>query len=127
MASPYAELLIGCGFNQRKQIWLPGHQEWAARVTLDINPDCRPDVEWDLNRLPLPFADDSFDEIHAYHVLEHVGRQGDWRFFFDQFSDLWRILRPDGYLVVKLPKGQWTWADPGHTRAFGEQQFMFLM
>jgi hypothetical protein len=81
----------------------------------------------DLEQLPLPFQDDAFNEIHAYEVLEHTGRQGDWRFFFAQFSEFWRILRPGGVLVGTSPGGgPWVWGDPGHTRAISPECFVFL-
>lgn len=122
------ELLIGCGADRRKRVGDPDRPEFTDLVTLDINPDVGADVVWDLNALPLPFADDTFDEIHAYDVLEHVGRQGDWRFFFAQFADFWRILKPGGALcgVSPLPHSPWAWADPGHTRIIAPQSFHFL-
>ena len=65
---------------------------------------------------------------HAYECLEHVGRQGDFRFFFDQFSDLWRILKQGGALVgtVPLPTSPWAWGDPSHTRIIPRESFTFL-
>jgi SAM-dependent methyltransferase len=82
----------------------------------------------DLADLPLPFDDDTFDECHAYEVLEHIGQQGDWRFFFAQFSDFWRILKPDGLLAGTSPhwSSSWAWGDPGHTRIFGPEQITYL-
>jgi SAM-dependent methyltransferase len=106
----------------------PGHEDWTKLVTLDINPDHKPDVVHDLEDIPLPFADNTFDELHAYEVLEHTGRQGDWRFFFAQFSDFWRILKPDGVLCGTSPLGDrpWAWGDPGHTRIISKECFLFL-
>ena len=88
------ELLIGAGNNRDKKITFKDiPSEWSGElVTLDIDPECNPDIIHDLNDLPMPFDDDMFDEIHAYEVLEHTGRQGDWLFFFNQFSEFWRIL-----------------------------------
>ena len=122
------ELLIGCGANKEKKIYLPDNKAWQHLVTLDINPDHKPDVVWDLNNIPLPFTDNSFDEIHAYEVLEHVGRQGDYLFFFNQFSDLHRILKPQGKLFasVPLPSSPWAWGDPSHTRIFPKEWLVFL-
>ena len=79
------ELLLGAGHSRDKRIWLKEASQFQNLVTLDINPDCKPSVVFDLRLavcVNLPFKDDSFDEIHAYEVLEHVGTQGDWRFFF---------------------------------------------
>ena len=106
----------------------PVADQWSALTTLDINSDHGPDVVHDLEQLPLPFADDAFDEIHAYEVLEHTGRQGDYRFFFAQFSDFWRVLKPGGYLCgsVPLPNSPWAWGDPSHTRIVSGQSFVFL-
>ncbi|HEV2100238.1 MAG TPA: methyltransferase domain-containing protein [Stellaceae bacterium] len=120
------QLLIGCG-SRRVNLMRDG--AWDRLVTLDINPDHRPDVEWDLSRLPLPFGDESFDEIHAYEVLEHVGRQGDYRFFFAQFGDFWRILRPGGLFVasVPMPGTGWAWGDPSHTRVISRESITFLI
>src|SRR5262245_21276392 len=122
------ELLIGCGKNLTKRVSRPGREEWNELVTLDINPDHSPDVVHDLEVHPLPFGENTFDEIHAYEVLEHTGRQGDWRFFFAQFSEFWRILKPDGVLCGTSPihGSVWVWGDPGHTRVISKECFLFL-
>ena len=123
------ELLIGCGNDREKKLQcelLP--KEWTELVTLDIDSNCEPDVVHDLEDLPLPFDDNTFDEIHAYEVLEHTGTQGDFRFFFNQFYELWRILKPDGYLVGTCPNwdGLWAWGDPGHKRVISHASMVFL-
>ena len=80
-------LLLGCGNDRRKKVALSNETEWSGDlVTMDMNPDCHPDIHGDIHRFPprlgiqtLPFADEEFDYIGAYDVLEHWGSQGDWR------------------------------------------------
>lgn len=122
------ELLLGAGNRRLKGVFMPGREGWTDLVTLDISPACKPDVTWDLNNVPLPFADNQFDEIHAYEVLEHVGKLGDYRFFFAQFEDFWRILKPGGTLHVTTPhpSSPWAWGDPGHTRLIPPESLSFL-
>lgn len=83
---------------------------------------------FDLNDPNLPFEANAFDEIHAYDTLEHVGRQGDWRFFFRQFDSFWRVLKPSGRVMAICPRpdSPWAWGDPGHTRVIGRQCLTFL-
>jgi SAM-dependent methyltransferase len=123
------ELLLGCGSNLAKMC-SPDNEpmEWSNLTTLDINPDCKPDIIHDLNSHPLPFKNDTFDEIHAYQILEHLGRQGDYRFFFREFTEYWRILKPNGYLCANVPTytGSWAWGDPSHTRIINEGTLVFL-
>lgn len=85
-------------------------------------------VLWNLEQLPLPFEDSTFDEIHAYEVLEHLGTQGDFKFFFAQFEDLWRILKPAGMLIASVPlwSSQWAWGDPSHKRVITPGTLAFL-
>ena len=121
------ELLIGCG-SQRTKIINDGDPTFRNLTTLDINADHKPDVIHDLCDVPLPFAQDTFDEIHAYEVLEHTGAQGDYKFFFAQFGDFWRILKPNGRLFATVPKlsSPWLWGDPSHTRALPKENLIFL-
>lgn len=122
------ELLLGCGKHRAKRISVDGHREWDGLTTLDMNLDHKPDVLWDLESLPYPFKDNEFDEIHAYEVLEHLGSQGDYRSFFAQFSELWRILKPGGMLMATVPAihSPWLWGDPGHRRAITAGMLQFL-
>jgi SAM-dependent methyltransferase len=123
------QLLIGCGRDRQRKLVFDAGVEFDGLTTLDIDPMCKPDVLWDLNDHPLPFDDDTFDEVHAYEVLEHIGRQGDWRGFFAEFSDYWRMLKPGGLLVGTTPSldSPWLWSDPGHTRAISIETLTFLV
>jgi SAM-dependent methyltransferase len=109
-------LNLGCGNRKIRQ----------DEVGLDISEPC--DVKHDLNVHPLPFKDEEFDEIYAYHVLEHIGSQGDWEFFFSEFSEYWRILKPGGILtgMVPLRRSLWAWGDPGHKRIIEPTWLQYL-
>jgi SAM-dependent methyltransferase len=124
-----SELLVGCGNSRAKQISFEGiSPEWTDLTSLDFDPETGCDVVHDLNALPYPFADGQFDEVHAYEVLEHCGRQGDWKFFFDQFHEFWRILKPGGYFIATVPMwdSPWAWGDPQHCRVIPKQALIFL-
>lgn len=139
------ELLLGCGHRRDKRVVAPGTTtDWQQLVTLDHNQACQPDLLCDLQQvpwaaipggsdvhsplLPMILSSDTYDEVHAYEVLEHVGRQGDARAFFDTFSELWRILKPGGMVCATVPSrySPWLWGDPGHTRAILRESLVFL-
>ena len=96
------------------------------------------DLEWrgpavsmqlhDLNELPYSWDDESMDEIHAYEVLEHCGSQGDGDFFFAQFNEFWRILKPGGYFCLSVPMwdAEVAWGVPDHVRVLPPGIFGFL-
>ena len=125
-----SELLAGCG-NKRQKIVafdkIP--PTWSDDfVTLDYDETTGCDVVHDLNIVPYPFNDDRFDEVHVYEVLEHLGSQGDYRAFFNQMAEFWRILKPNGWLIGTCPNwdSTWAWSDPGHTRIISPSMLTFL-
>ena len=122
-----SELLIGCGNNRRKKLTLTEF-EWDDLTTIDHDPNCGADILHDLDETPWPLDDNAFDEAHAYEVLEHLGRQGDYKAFFAHFHEIWRVLKPDGLLFATVPswKSQWAWADPSHTRVIAPFSLVFL-
>lgn len=142
----YRELLLGCGNSREKRV-IPGElgefnpqlREWQNLTTLDIDPDCEPDIVFDLCRLEwqgIPrdrhrteeMPPNTFNEIHAYEVLEHVGEQGHYKLFFAQFREFWRVLKPDGYFCATVPdyRSVWAWGDPSHTRVINMGTLVFL-
>lgn len=56
------------------------------------------DVAHDLNELPWPWEDNSFDKIAAIAVLEHLDID-----LVASLNECHRLLRPGGHLVIKLP------------------------
>lgn len=122
------ELLIGCGRKRDKRINTRGTNEWAELITLDHNPDVKPHILHDLTEIPYPFPDNTFDEIHSYEVLEHIGQQGDYKTFFAQFAEFHRILKPKGLFCATVPmwNSLWAWGDPSHTRVINNGTLVFL-
>lgn len=125
------ELLLGAGRDHKKRYWnesLGVSREWNGLRTLDVEPSTNPDVLWDLNDCPSPFDNNTFSEIHAYEVIEHLGSQGDFPAFFSPFYEAWRILEPGGLFVFTCPKYDtvWAWGDPGHTRIINDGSVVFL-
>jgi SAM-dependent methyltransferase len=124
----YRELLAGCGSSRIKKVRTAAGDTWQNLTTLDFNSDHNPDVVWDLEEIPFPFEDNSFDEIHLYDVLEHTGAQGDWRFFFKQFEDFHRLLKPNGLLCATVPmwNAYWALGEPSHRRVIHLGTLTFL-
>ena len=98
------KLNLGCGYNK-----LEGY------VNVDLDPLCKPDILADLEK-PLPFDDNSIDEINLFHVLEHIG--ADTQTYFAIWREFYRILKHDGILKIVVP--HWNhenfYHDPTHVR-----------
>ena len=124
------ELLLGAGSNRTKKMALKdGPRDWTELYALDFNIKHSPDILFDLARWNWDFGGiDMYDEIHAYDVMEHLGQQGDYATFFQQWSEIWRILRPGGHFFGSSPgpTSPWLWGDPGHTRAMSPECLYFL-
>jgi len=77
---------IGCGNNKS-----PGS------TYLDFDKDANPDILHDLNKFPYPVKDNSFDEIIAKHIIEHLDHPQKF------IEELYRILKPGGTIFIETP------------------------
>ena len=77
-------------------------------------------VTHDLNGLPWPWKDGSFDLIVAASVFEHLTID-----LVQVVDECWRILRPKGQLYMKLPHWQSdiAYQDPTHRWRFSMHSF----
>ena len=66
------ELLLGCGSSRLKKLAWQGGHEWSDLVTLDFADTHKPDVVHDIAKLPLPFADNTFDIVTIAFGLRNV-------------------------------------------------------
>jgi SAM-dependent methyltransferase len=117
---PASELFAYVGLNN-----MPAD---ADVVHLDADHRLEPDVVCRLGDDHIPMDDDSVDVAIAWHVLEHIGRQGETDGWFTFWEDLYRVLKPNGWLYAECPyhSSVWAWADPTHTRAISEHALVFF-
>jgi predicted SAM-dependent methyltransferase len=79
------KLNLGCGKDLKE-----------GYVNIDI-VDYGGNVIHNLNSYPYPFEDNTFEEIYASHVLEHLNN------FHEAVTELYRISKPDATIRVYAP------------------------
>lgn len=121
-------LILGAGRSRALRLHVSEAPPVEEIVTLDHNAAVQPDVVHDLSVIGLPFEADSFDQIHAYDVLEHTQPQGDAAAFFGEWMDFWRVLKPGGFFAGIVPRWDslWAWGDPTHRRVINAGTLSFL-
>ena len=87
LQSQFVRILdVGCGINKL-----------AGAIGIDRNPGTRADVLCDLDHIPYPFKDSSFDRLQAVHVIEHVAD------VIKMMEEFHRLLRPGGEALIITP------------------------
>jgi SAM-dependent methyltransferase len=94
----------------------------AGAVNVDLTANTQPDIVHDLNVLPWPFADSSFDEVHAYDVLEHLEH------VLATIEELHRVSRHGAILNIVVPhfSSDGAFTDPTHRHYFGARTFDYV-
>lgn len=102
-------LNLGCGKTR-----IPG-SIGVDRVEIDGYVD----VVHNLDILPYPFKKNSVDEIHMYHVLEHLSEP------IKKIEEMSKILKPGGLLYLRVPhfSSMGAFTDMTHVRPFSVFSF----
>ncbi|MEM2772772.1 MAG: methyltransferase domain-containing protein [Candidatus Pacearchaeota archaeon] len=96
-----------------------GPFKYPGAISIDINPESKPDILWDLNNYPWPFKDNEFDMIYCSHCLEHLDNPK------KALEEIWRISKPNARLILRVPhfSSRIAWGDIEHKRAFSSLLF----
>lgn len=122
-ARQYQEILdFGCGLG-RHSIYFARHgftvsafdlspegvtslREWAEAENLSINTTVS-------DMIKLPYADNLFDCIFAYHVISHTDTNG----MQSILAEIKRIMKPGGEIFLTLcSKETWSFTDAGYPK-----------
>lgn len=80
------------------------------------------DIICDIEKQPLPFDDNSVDEILCNETLEHMED------LITVMNEMWRVLKPEGFLKGRVPHfgSKGSIADPTHKRWFIPDSFNYF-
>ena len=77
---------VGCGI-----------RKYPGSIGIDRNLSSKADLICDLDHFPYPFADGSFDQLRAIHVIEHVAD------VIKTMEEFHRLVRPGGRVRIETP------------------------
>jgi ubiquinone/menaquinone biosynthesis C-methylase UbiE len=102
---------IGCGRDK-----LPG------ALGMDVNPRSAADIIHDLEKFPYPLPDQSFDEIRAVSVIEHL------RDILKTMEELHRICKTGAVLKITVPffTSRYAYTDFTHKHVFTSRSFDYF-
>jgi SAM-dependent methyltransferase len=99
---------LGCGTNCHE-----------GAYGVDIAPLDEVDMVYDLNNIPYPFDDKSFDLIWMNDILEHLNEP------IEIMREAYRLLKEGGKLRIKVVywNHRFSYADPQHKWAFSIERY----
>jgi SAM-dependent methyltransferase len=94
---------VGCGNDK-----IPG------AIGIDLVPTSAVDVVHDLNKVPWPLADDSFQLIRLHSILEHLAD------VVSTMNEVYRVARPGATVLIGTPhfSSANAFTDPSHVHFF---------
>ena len=107
------KLNVACGLDYRENC-----------VNLESNKSVKADIYHDIEKLPLPFNENSFEVIYCNHILEHLNP----KIVPKLFNEFYRILKNKGRIIIEVPYAfsHYAWADPTHFRAYTYESFNYF-
>lgn len=111
MSESVQKLDIGCGRSK-----VPG------AVGLDCVEDTEADIVCDLAKTPWPVEPNSFDEIHAYNIVEHLPNLP------AIMEEIHRVGRHGATVKIRTPHfaSLASWEDPTHLNHFSLESFEYF-
>ncbi len=102
-------LNLGCGFDYDHNFTNIDSDDKQFKV----------DLKLDLETAKLPYEDNSVEIVKCLHILEHIQN------FVALMKEIWRVLKPDGILYIRVPEFGCAAAvaDPTHVRFFVPESF----
>lgn len=99
-----------------------GRKRYPGFLNVDKAALPETDLQWNLEKVPLPFADNSVSKIISEHALEHVFN------FVELLEEMYRITKPGGIWEIVVPyyKYEGTFRDPTHRCFFSENTFDYF-
>src|SRR5438045_1861977 len=93
-----------------------GRRKLEGFVNVDAAAECGPDLVFDVESFPWPWADSSIDEVRFIHSLEHMG--ADPKVFLKLMQELYRVCRPGAqvHIAAPHPRSDAFIGDPTHVR-----------
>ncbi len=80
------------------------------------------DVVHDLNLFPYPFEDNTFDEVYAIHIIEHLDS------ILAAMEEIYRITKPSARVTIITPhhSDAISWQDPTHKWHLNSYSFSYF-
>ncbi len=92
-------------------------------INADINSNLKADVHFDMDKDKWPFDDNFFDEVLAWHSIEHSQN------YLYVIEELWRVAAPDALVHIGVPyitSMEYNLVNPYHHVHFNEHSFLFF-
>ncbi len=102
---------VGCGI-----------RKYPGSIGIDFNPASAADVICDLDHFPWPFADSTFDNLRAIHVIEHVTD------VVRTMEEFHRLVKSGGRIRVETPHytDYSSFCDPTHKHHLNSFSFRYF-
>ena len=88
------------------------NEKYPNSIGVDIDETVKPDIVWDLNKIPWPFNDNTFDQVWARHIYEHIDNPVNF------INEIHRVCKNNAIVEIMAPHASTVnvWSTIDHKR-----------